>query len=240
MIYELTIILLILFAAGLVQGASSCGFGLVAVTLLSFAMNIKDASVGLVLVSMPVNIFIFWRLRASFRFERITPLMISSLFGVPLGVLVLIKADEDMLKRILGMILIIAVVQGILPKLMHKRWHPLWLGIPCGLFSGALAGAFAAGGPPVIAYLSTQKFNHLRYAASVQFVLGSAGIIRLLVLGMNNSISTELLYLSVAGATAACLGAFIGLKILKAINQDIFRKLVLLILTIMAIIYLSR
>lgn len=238
MILETAIFLLILFIAGLVQGTSGFGFGLVAVTFLSFVMNIKDASVGLVLVSLSINIFIFWRLRSAFRFERIMPLLISSLAGVPLGVLILIKADENILKRILGLILIIAVIQGLFPRLRRKRWHAWWLGIPCGLFSGALSGAFATGGPPIVAFLSNQNFGRLRYVASVQLVLGVSAIIRFLCLTINNSLNIKLLSLSLIGAVAAVSGAFIGLHILKKINQELFRKIILGILMIMAFMYI--
>jgi hypothetical protein len=238
LILETAIFLLILFIAGLVQGTSGFGFGLVAVTFLSFVMNIKDASVGLVLVSLSINIFIFWRLRSAFRFERIMPLLISSLAGVPLGVLILIKADENILKRILGLILIIAVIQGLFPRLRRKRWHAWWLGIPCGLFSGALSGAFATGGPPIVAFLSNQNFGRLRYVASVQLVLGVSAIIRFLCLTINNSLNIKLLSLSLIGAVAAVSGAFIGLHILKKINQELFRKIILGILMIMAFMYI--
>ncbi|MCK4983809.1 MAG: sulfite exporter TauE/SafE family protein [Victivallaceae bacterium] len=234
--FEIAIFLLILLIAGLVQGTSGFGFGLVAVTFLSFVMNIKDASVSLVLVSLSINVFIFWKLRRSFRFERVMPLLISSLAGVPLGVLILIKADENMLKRILGIILIVAVIQGLLPKLRHKRWHAWWLGIPCGLFSGALSGAFATGGPPIVAFMSSQNFQRLRYVASVQLVLGTAAVIRLLCLVANSSLNSKAFSLSLVGAIAAVTGAFLGLQILKKINQELFRKIILAILTIMAFI----
>lgn len=79
-----TIIVFVTVAA--VQGAAGFGFGLVAVGLLGSLLPIKDASVTLVLASLALNCFIFYRLRSHFRWKRDWPMVISALVGVPLGV----------------------------------------------------------------------------------------------------------------------------------------------------------
>ena len=80
-----------MFLAGIVQGTTGFGFGLVAITFLSTVVGIKDASVLLVLSSLALNIIIFKRCRASFAWQGITPMLICAVLCVPVGIFCLVK-----------------------------------------------------------------------------------------------------------------------------------------------------
>ena len=214
---------------------SGFGFGLVAISLLSGVLPLKQASVMLVLASLSMNLYILFRLRKNFSFERIKWMLASTIIGVPLGVWLLIQADESLLKRILGVILLLTVVQGFIPALKKKPWHPVWLGIPCGLFSGALSGAFATGGPPAVAYMQSQQFDRFRYASSVQVPLAIAAAVRLLCLGATGMFTWELLALSTIGVVCAIAGAWMGLHFLKRLPAQAVRKVILAMLLILGI-----
>ena len=232
---QIFLIILVLITAGGIQGVSGFGFGLVAVSLLSGVIPLKQASVMLVLASLSMNLYILLRLRAHFSLERMKWMLTASIAGVPLGVWLLVRADESLLKRILGVILLLTVVQGFIPALRRKPWHPVWMGGPCGLFSGALSGAFATGGPPAVAYVQSQQFDRFRYAASVQVPLAIAAAVRLLCLGATGMFTWELLAFSVMGVVCAIAGAWLGLHFLKRLPDKVIRKLVLVMLLLMGI-----
>jgi len=233
----ITFLIIILFA-GFVQGVAGFGFGLVAVSILSLVMDLQNASISLVFCSLSINLLISWRLREHFKLERVLPMLLSTFVGVPLGLMLLIKADINMLKKLLAIILILTVINKVYPIFKSRRWHPVWLGIPCGLFSGALAGTFATGGPPIVAYVSNQKFNKLRYVVTIQLILGISAIIRLILLLAGGKLEGKLLINSLAGIAAALAGALIGLKILDRINQKYFTRFIIALLTLMAIMFL--
>ncbi|MFW5914940.1 MAG: sulfite exporter TauE/SafE family protein, partial [Planctomycetota bacterium] len=119
--------IIVFVTAAAVQGAAGFGFGLVAVGLLGSLLPIKDASVTLVLASLTLNCFIFYRLRSHFRWDRVLPMIVSTLVGVPLGVWILVAASEVLLHRLLGVVLLVTVVQNFLPGIGDKRWHPVGL-----------------------------------------------------------------------------------------------------------------
>jgi uncharacterized membrane protein YfcA len=214
---------------------SGFGFGLVAVSLLSGILPLKQASVMLVLASLSMNVYILFRLRKNFSLERVNWMLASTIIGVPLGIWLLIQADESLLKRLLGFVLLLTVVQGVIPALKKKPWHPVWLGVPCGLFSGALSGAFATGGPPAVAYMQSQQFDRFRYAAGVQVPLAIAAVVRLLCLVATGLFSRELLAFSAMGVVCAIAGAWLGLHVLKRLPDQAVRKVVLAMLLILGI-----
>jgi uncharacterized protein len=236
---QITLIMIIIGLAGFVQGASGFGFGLVAIALLASVIDIKDASVLLVFSSLSINVFIFWHLRSYFRMNRVMPMIISAMGGVPLGVCLLVYADPLLLQRFLGVILLLTVGYGIIPRLANKPWHPLLAGLPCGLFSGAMSGAFATGGPPAVAFITSQRFDRLRYSATLQLVLGTCAIIRILCLGLGGMFTSSTLVLSLSSILCAVTGAWIGVHVLKKLSDRIIRRSVLVLLFVLALKYLS-
>lgn len=235
---ETAAILVIMTLAGMVQGAAGFGFGLVAIAVLSLLIDIRDASVMLVLASLSMNIFIFWRLHTHFKRDRVMPMIVSAVLGVPLGVWLLVEADPIVLRRILGAVLILTVVQGLIPALAKRRWHPLYVGVPCGVFSGAFSGAFATGGPPAVAYVASQNFDRFRYSATLQLVLGTSAIARILCLGFSGMFTRRILTLSVSGVACTVLGAWLGLSVLKRLSDKKLKKGILGLLAVLGIKYL--
>jgi hypothetical protein len=235
---QIGLIATVLVAAGAVQGASGFGFGLVAVSLLGAVLPLKDASIMLVLAALSMNLYILLRLRQHFSLERMKWMLAGAVVGVPLGVWLLVQADETLLKRILGVVLLLTVAQGSIPFVKARRWHPLWIGMPCGLFSGALSGAFATGGPPAVAYVQSQRFDRFRYAAAVQVPLALAGAVRVVCLGAGGMFTTELLVLGIVGVACALAGAWLGLHALRRLPDQAVRNVVLTMLLVLGVKFL--
>ncbi|MDD3119246.1 MAG: sulfite exporter TauE/SafE family protein [Victivallales bacterium] len=235
MSWETAAVMVVIMVAGMIQGLSGFAFGMVAIALLSWIIDLKDASIILAWPSLAINLFILWRLRCHFRLERITPLLLSAVIGAPLGIFFLVHSDPVCFRRVLGVILLAAVVQRFLPLLKGKAWHPLWLGIPAGLLSGAMSGAFASGGPPVVAYFSSQNFVHARFVASVQAGLAAGTAARLLVLMTGHKFAGVNLMLGGAGVIMAVLGAGVGLLLLPRLNRKVSRAITFTLLVVMAL-----
>jgi len=207
----------ICLVSGALQAAVGFGFGLVAVALLSLLIDVKDASVILVLGGLSLNVYVFFRLRDHFSFERMIPFIIASIIGVPFGVVLLVEADAELLRQVLGILILMSCFQRVIPHLAKHRWHPVAAGIPLGALSGALAGAFGTGGPPAVAYVASQHFDKFRWVVTMQAVLGISAVVRLLTLSAGGVLSANLLGLSACGAVGAVLGARWGLCVLKRI-----------------------
>ena len=228
------ILLGIFIIAGMVQGAAGFGFGLVAVALMSLLVDVRDASVMLAPSTLAMNLYILLRLREHFTFDRIFPLLVAAVVGVPLGIWFLLQARVAAIDLALGILLLLAVVQGLIPVFNQKRWHPVFMGIPCGLLSGILAGAFASGGPPAVAYVVSQKFTRFRHSATLQVIFLVSSSVRILILGAGGLFTQHMLAFSVAGMACAIAGAWIGLHLLHVQSDCSVRYGVLFLLAALA------
>lgn len=232
------LIFLICLLAGALQAAVGFGFGLMAVALLSLVFDIKYAAILLVLAGLSLNLYVFYRLREHFRFERMIPFLVASVIGVPFGVYFLVLADAVLLKQILGGLLILSGMQRLIPHLSRHRWHPLAAGVPCGLFTGALAGAFGTGGPPAVAYVASQNFEKYRWVATMQAVFGITSLIRLFTLSFGGVLTWNLLVLSACGGLGALVGARCGLSVLSQLPAVALKWAVTVLLFILGLRFL--
>lgn len=230
----------VLCLAAMVQGATGFGFGLLALAILGNTLNVQLASVMLALPTLSINGVILWRLRSHFRWSGVAPLLIGVLIGVPLGVHFLIHAEPRIFTGILAVLLIVSSVRDRIPCLHGRPWHSFYAGLPCGIFSGALSGGFGAGGPPLIAFLTTQgrEFDRFRFSATLQFLFAVSAVARVVELGRRGVFTNDILIQSAVGAAVAMLGAMIGLKGLRHIPNEALRKVVNVFLFVMGIRYL--
>ncbi|MCU0915531.1 MAG: sulfite exporter TauE/SafE family protein [Planctomycetes bacterium] len=230
----------VLGLAAMVQGATGFGFGLLALAILGNALNVQFASVMLAVPTLCINGLILWRLRSHFRWSGVAPLLVGVLIGVPLGVAFLIHADPRIFTSLLAVLLIVSSLRDSIPGLHGRPWHSVYVGLPCGIFSGALSGGFGAGGPPLVAFLTSQanEFDRFRFSATLQFLFAVSAVARVVELGRRGIFTKDILIQSGIGTAVAIVGALIGLKGLLHIPNETLRKIVNVFLFAMGIRYL--
>lgn len=238
---ETIIVPLVVVLGSMVQASTGFGFGLIVSGLLIETLGPKDAVVVQMIVSFCLNSVIFWRLRSYFSWEGIQFMLPSMLVMVPIGLFLFLNIDMSILKFGLGIVLIAAVLYQVMPRRATQQWHPVYCGIPCGLFSGLLAGAFGAGGPPIIAYMASQKFERCQYVATVQFVFLLSALTRIISMtvlsGGTHIFTGRLLFLIAEGLVAVAIGSSIGIHMLRRIPEQVFRSIIYAMLFLLGIRY---
>ena len=167
------------------------------------------------------------------------PILVAVLVGVPFGVVFLARADPGLLHLGLGVLLVASAAQSQVRRLAAWRWHPVWLGAPCGLLSGGLTGAFGTGGPPLVVFVSSQRYDRLRYVATVQLLLAASNVVRLEELVRHGLLRPSMALASALGAACAVAGSMLGLKLLHRMPDRLVRLLVAFFLLAMGIRYLA-
>ena len=227
--------IVVVFTAAFIQGAFGFGFGLVALSLLALHFEMKTAIVILALSGAVLNLTVFLRTRKAFSFERIVPMMIAMLVAFLPGFFILYIAPDIVLRRILGCVMLLAVAQRLIPIGQDKRWHPIWLGVPCGFFGGLLQASLGTGGPPVVAYIASQKFERHHYIAAVQSVLLIGAALRFGGLALSGLFTTELVIYGVFGMVATMIGSVLGVAITRRIPERVFQIIISIMLLIIGI-----
>lgn len=163
----LAAVLAIIFLATLTCSTLGFGEALVAVPLLSLVIPVEVAVPLIGLVSILVAVLIVaqdWRhihLRSAFW------LVLSTCFGIPLGLLLLTQVPERVIKAILALVIILfslyCLLSRKLPELPDDRFA--WL---FGFVAGILGGAYGINGPPLVIYAALRRWTAEYFRATLQ------------------------------------------------------------------------
>src|SRR6185437_8889004 len=141
---------------------STIGFGeaLVAVPLLALRIPISVAAPLAVAVSVCVAALIVAQDWRQIEVRSAGWLVASSLFGIPLGLLLLTTASDTLVKLILGLVIAAFAVYSLFAKTqLHLREdHRAWL-LGAGFCSGVLGGAYGMNGPPLAIYGALRRWS---------------------------------------------------------------------------------
>jgi len=236
-IEQLLAIVLASALGAFIQGVVGFGVGLVLLALLTPVLGVKEAAVVGVLPVAVLIAVLAWKYRRSVKWDETVVLGAMLIVGAPLGVKFLVKADVGLVRAIMGLVLLASAVQRLLPGAEERSW-PRVLAVPLGLFAGALNGAFGTGGPPLIAYLSARRLDHLTYVATLQFLFVIGVIVRLEELIRQGLMTEKMVLGGSLGAVGALIGAFAGVAAMNRINEKAMAKLVTAALLALGLYYL--
>ena len=113
-------------------------------------MPVQVAAPLAVLVSITVAVVVVIQDWRNVHVRSAGWLVLSTLFGIPLGLLLLKTVPESIVKSILGVFIIafaIYSLTGRKPELHNDRLAPLF-----GFTAGILGGAYGMNGPPLVVY----------------------------------------------------------------------------------------
>src|SRR5262245_4066571 len=99
-------VILVVFVATLIRSAFGFGEALIAVPLLALRIPVEVAAPLAVLVSITVAAVIIVQDWRKIHFHSAGWLVLSTLFGIPLGLAMLIRVNEHLVKGILAVVII--------------------------------------------------------------------------------------------------------------------------------------
>ncbi|WP_028319532.1 sulfite exporter TauE/SafE family protein [Desulfobulbus elongatus] len=230
---------LVFLLAGLIQGLTGFGGGLVAIPLLCLLMDVKLAVPLSILSGLAITTTMAFELRRLMDWRKILPMLVGSLPGVFAGTFLLKLADPAVINRMLGVLLIAisAVNLTIRPRPLNP--HVAW-GYIAGFFSGAITASVGAGGPPVIIYttLTDWKKDEIKATLTGFFVLN--GYITAVVHACSGMITRSTLTAFAASLAFVLAGTYAGSAISGRINRRTYLRVVYALLMALGIVMLAR
>jgi uncharacterized protein len=159
------LVLAVLFLATFIRSALGFGEALVAVPLLALTLPVQVAAPLAVLVSITVAVAVVVQDWRSIHVRSAGWLVLSTLFGIPLGLLMLKTVPESIVKSILGVFIIAFAIYslGRKPELHSDRLAPLF-----GFTAGVLGGAYGMNGPPLVVYGVLRRWTPAHFRATLQ------------------------------------------------------------------------
>ncbi|OJV64484.1 MAG: hypothetical protein BGO41_12800 [Clostridiales bacterium 38-18] len=228
---------LIILVASIVQGATSFGFSLLALPLLSFFFDIKVVVPALVCFSLVLNLMILIKLKLKPDIKLLLPLVIFATLTIPIGVKALILIDEHLLKQLVsGILLMVSLLMFFGVKIYFKnKWITYSI---AGIISGVLNGSVSLSGPPIVVLLSNEGVSRDDFRATLSSLFFILNIITIVMYAQGGLLINLQLYKLLYLTPIMIVGTFMGIYLGNKINEVFFKRLVLLMLMAMSIINL--
>lgn len=162
-------ILLVVFLATLIRSAFGFGEALVAVPLLALRIPLPIAAPLAVLVSITVAGVIVVQDRRMVHLRSAGWLVLSTLLGIPLGLLLLTHGNQHSIKAGLAILILAFSAYSLLGRSAPQlhRDSRAWL-FGCGFCAGILGGAYGMNGPPLVIYGTMRRWSAQHFRATLQ------------------------------------------------------------------------
>jgi uncharacterized membrane protein YfcA len=234
-------VLAVIFIATFIRSAFGFGEALVAVPLLSMRLPILVAAPLAVLVSITVAAAIIAQDWHNVHVRSAGWLVLSTLLGIPLGLVLLKTTDERAIKAALALIIIAFSLWSLLSRAQPHLRHDskAWLH-SCGFAAGVLGGAYGMNGPPLVLYGSLRRWSAQHFRATLQgyFLPASViGMIGYVWAGLWTSAVTRYYLLSLPGVIIAI---FLGRLLNNRMENDAFLKVIYIGLIAIGIALLAQ
>jgi uncharacterized membrane protein YfcA len=171
-------VLAVVFVATLFRSAFGFGEALVAVPLLVFFIPLKIAAPVAVLVSITIAAVVVAQDWRKIHVRSAGWLVAASLFGIPVGLLLLTSSHQKTVKITLAIFIIAFAGYSLFgrkpPEL--KRDNKAWL-LGCGFVAGVVGGAFGMNGPPLVIYGAMRRWSAQHFRATLQAYFLPASVI---------------------------------------------------------------
>jgi uncharacterized protein len=160
-------VLAVLFLATLIRSAFGFGEALVAVPLLALVIPVEVAAPVAVLVSVTVAGLVLVRDWREVHAGSAGRLIVSTLFGIPFGLLLLTTVAEPVVKAVLAAVIITFSAYRLAGRSRFELEDDrlAWL---FGFGAGVLGGAYGMNGPPLVAYGALRRWSPERFRATLQ------------------------------------------------------------------------
>jgi hypothetical protein len=167
-----------MFAATLIRSAFGFGEALVAVPLLAFCIPLNVAAPLAVLVSITIAAIVVVQDWNKIHIRSAGWLVLSTIFGIPVGVLLLTSSHQRIVKAALAAIIIAFSIYSLIGRtpLELRRDSRGWL-LACGFCAGILGGAYGMNGPPLAIYGSMRRWSAQHFRATLQAYFLPASVI---------------------------------------------------------------
>lgn len=236
---ETAVIILILFVAALVRSAFGFGEALIAMPLLAGLVGVKMASPLVAMVGGTISIMILLRDWRRAEFKSIWRLAGASFAGIPFGILFLKNAQEEPVKLLLAVGLIVYAGFSLSrSRPAHLTDDRLAYGF--GFVAGVLGGAYNTSGPPIVIYSSMRRWARESFRATLQGYFLVTGIVTMSVHGAAGLWTPPVFAYFAWSAPAVLLATLLGNRLNLSIPPEKFRLYIHLLLLLLGMGLLAQ
>jgi uncharacterized membrane protein YfcA len=162
-------VLAVIFVATLIRSAIGFGEALFAVPLLALRLPLEIAAPVAVLVSIAIALVVVVQDWRKVHARSMGWLMFGTLFGIPLGLMLLTSSHQQLVKGLMALLIISFSMYSLVgerPPELRSDSVPWMLG--CGFAAGVMGGAYGMNGPPLAIYGAMRRWTAQQFRATLQ------------------------------------------------------------------------
>ncbi len=152
-------------------------------------------------------------------------LVLSSLFGIPLGLLLLTSSHQRVVKAALAVIIMTFCAYALIGRtpLELRRDSRGWL-LACGFCAGVLGGAYGMNGPPLVVYGAMRRWSAQHFRATLQGYFLPASVIGMGGYWLAGLWTPTVTHYYLLSLPVTLLGVFLGRVVNHRLRGEIFFK----------------
>ena len=231
-ILNLAIFVAATFLAAFVTGISGFAFGLIAAGIWLHVITPLQTAALIVAFGLLAQGTSVWKLRHALNWSRLWPFLLGGALGVPVGVGILEWMSPRYLREGVGAVLILYSLYSLArPNLKLPATNPV-IDAGIGFLNGILGGATGLAGIIVAVWCGLLAWPKDQQRAVFQPVAVAVFLMSAGWLGAKGAVSWDIAWLFVIGLPALACGLWLGLKLYGRLDEQAFRKLILLLLLV--------
>jgi uncharacterized membrane protein YfcA len=220
-------VLVVVFLATLIRSAFGFGEALVAVPLLALSLSLEVAAPLAVLVSITIALIVVAQDWRKIHVRSMGWLMAATVFGIPIGLLLLTSSHQRFTKATLALLIIAfsmySLIGGRPPELTSDSMP--WL-LGCGFVAGIMGGAYGMNGPPLAIYGSMRRWSAQHFRATLQGYFLPASLVGMAGYWMKGLWTPAVTHYYLVSLPAMLLAIPLGRAVNHRMRGDMFLKYV--------------
>lgn len=224
---------LIALLGTLIQSGLGFGFGLFFVPVAAIFVAPREAVAASLLLGTIISAGMYAEARPRTSLRAIWPLVAGALAGTPIGVLVLVRADETLLRLLVAVAVFVSAVANLAGGKGHTheaRPDPVVRQGLVGVLGGIIRGATSMGGPPIVLYQHWIGGGAMRIRGRLFAYFFWVGVPALLLILPSGVFTRDVLRSSALALPALGVGLVGGRLIRPHIAEAWFGRLSMLLL----------
>ena len=219
-------------AGGMLQGFTGFGATLVMVPLLTFVYGpAESVAVGIGLSALG-SVLLLPEASRDADWPDVIPACLMAFVTVPVGVALLLAADPDVTRRLMGGIVILVAL------IMIRGWNyggprNVLTSAAAGSFSGFTAGFFGMGAPGVTVYYLSGTIRAAAQRANILIVLGVVSALVMTGVAIGGGADLGSLALGIALILPFSLPMWAGARYFRRASNETYRRVCLWLLIVM-------
>lgn len=232
-------VIVILGVAAFVRSAIGFGDGLIAMGLVTGWIGLQTATPLVALIGTAISSSILATQWRQVDIKAALPLIVSTLIGIPIGLVLLKFAPEQVARAVLGVLLVAYGAYGLLglrlPAITTDRFASLF-----GFIAGVLGGAYNTNGPPVVIYGTLRRWQPEQLRLTLQGYFFFTNFLILAGHAISGLWTAKVWNLVLTSLPAVGLSVWLGGIMNQYIKRELFAKLIFGVLLIIGLLSLSQ